>query len=447
MAMYADLLVIGGGSAGLACAIRAARHGAKVVLFEPHELGGTCVNRGCVPKKAMWYAAELADAQRMAATVGFDVQPGALDWPAFVARREAYVARARESYGRRLAELGIAHINAAASFTAAHTLLADGAEYSAPHIAVGTGARSRPLNLAGAEFAIDSDGFFKLDALPARVGVIGGGYIGVELAGVLHALGAHVEMFSRSGLLSHFDADLGRALTAQMEASGITHHQGRKLRAVRREGGALWLEGADDARHGPYDCVLGALGRVPNTEGLGLGVAGVALNAAGEITTDVFENTNVAGVYALGDVNGKRQLTPVAIAAGRRLADRLFGGQPDAHLDYANIASVVFSHPPIGSVGLTEAEARRQYGDAVSIHTARFTPMLWSLAERSGRTFMKLVCAGDDQRIIGLHGIGPGMDEMLQGFAVALKLGARYADFLDTVAIHPTSAEEFVTMG
>lgn len=447
MATHADLLVIGGGSAGLACAIRAARHGAQVVLFEPHELGGTCVNRGCVPKKAMWYAAELADAQRMAATVGFDVQPGALDWPAFVARREAYVARARDAYGRRLAELGVTHVKAAARFTATHTLLADGVEYNAPHIVIGTGARARPLGLAGAEFAIDSDGFFKLDALPARVGVVGGGYIGVEIAGVLHALGAHVEMFSRNGLLSHFDADLGRELTAQMEAAGIAHHQGRKLRTVRREGGALWLEDADDARHGPYECVLGASGRIPNTEGFGLDVAGVALNAAGEIEADAFENTNVAGVYALGDVNGKRQLTPVAIAAGRRLADRLFGGAPDAHLDYANIASVVFSHPPVGSVGLTEAEARTRYGDSVVIHTSRFTPMLWSLAGHPGKTFMKLVCVGGAQRIVGLHGIGPGMDEMLQGFAVAVKMGATYADFLATVAIHPTSAEEFVTMG
>lgn len=446
MDTQSDLLVIGGGSGGLATAIRAARHGAKVTLFEPHELGGTCVNRGCVPKKAMWYAAELAEAQRVAQTVGFDVHPGALDWPAFVARREAYVLRARGSYAKRLHELGITVVPAYARFTAPHTLVADGVEHAAPHIVVATGSRPRPLGVPGAELAIDSDGFFRLDALPPRVAVIGGGYIGVELAGVLRALGAQVEIFSRSGLLSHFDADIGQSLTDLLAAEGVAHHHACAVRGVHREGRTLWLDCADHARHGPYDCAISAIGRVPNTEGFGLDVAGVALTEAGGISTDAFENTSTEGIYALGDVNGKPALTPVAIAAGRQLAERLFNGKPDAHLDYANIPSVVFSHPPVGSVGLSEAAARKQYGEAVTIHRARFTPMLWSLAGRDGKYLMKLVCMGGDERVVGLHGIGPGMDEMLQGFAVAVKLGATYADFLKTVAIHPTAAEEFVTM-
>ena len=443
-----DLLVIGGGSAGVATAIRAARHGARVTLFEPHELGGTCVNRGCVPKKAMWLAAELAGSQQLAKAVGFDLQPGRLDWPAFVAQREAYVARARGSYDKRLADLGIRVVRAPAQFVDARTLHAQGADYRAPHIVIATGSRPRALEMPGAELAIDSDGFFKLDTQPARVGIIGGGYIAVELAGVLQALGSKVELITRKqGLLTHFDADLGRALGEMMQAEGIAHHEGCTVQGVRRDGDLLWLDCSDHAPHGPYDVVISAIGRVPNVESLHLEVAGVAVNAYNEIVTDAFENTSVAGVYALGDVNGKRQLTPVAVAAGRQLAERLFNGKPDAHLDYANIASVVFSHPPIGSVGLSEAEAREQYGDAVKVRSARFTPMLWSLAGREGKTFMKLVCAGDDERVVGLHGIGPALDEMLQGFAVAVRMGATYADFLKTVAIHPTSAEEFVTLG
>jgi glutathione reductase (NADPH) len=441
-----DLLVIGGGSAGVATAIRARRYGAKVTLFEPNELGGTCVNRGCVPKKAMWLAAELAESQRMAQAVGFELRPGRLDWPAFVAHREAYVARARGSYDKRLADLGIRVVRAPAHFVDAHTLHADDADWRAPHIVIATGSRPRPLGLPGAELAIDSDGFFRLDGQPARVGIIGGGYIGVELAGVLHALGSSVELITRSGLLTHFDADLGRALGAMMQAQGIAHHEGCAVQGVRRDGDALWLDCSDHGRHGPYDGVVSAIGRVPNVESLRLDAAGVVQAPDHAIVTDAFENTSVDGVYALGDVNGKLQLTPVAIAAGRQLAERLFNGRSDAHLDYANVPSVVFSHPPVGSVGLSEAAARAQFGGAVKVRSARFAPMLWSLAGREGKTFMKLVCVGDDERVVGLHGIGPGMDEMLQGFAVAVRMGATYADFLQTVAIHPTSAEEFVTM-
>lgn len=446
MDMESNLLVIGGGSAGLATAIRAARHGATVTVFEPRELGGTCVNRGCVPKKAMWLAADLADAQRTAVAVGFDSTPGALDWPAFVTHREAYVSRARQSYANRLQELGVRVVPSPVHFLDAHTLRTGNTDYRASHILVATGSRPRALELPGADLVIDSDGFFRLDAQPSRVGIIGGGYIAVELAGVLCALGSEVAVFSRSGLLSHFDADLGEALGTMMQSEGIAHQAGCAVRGVNRDAGALWLDCADQERHGPYDCVISAIGRVPDVESLQLDAAGVTVNDANEIVTDGFENTSAEGVYALGDVNGKRLLTPVAIAAGRQLADRLFGGKPDAHLDYACIPSVVFSHPPIGSVGLSEAAARAQFGDAVRMHQTRFTPMLWSLAGREGKTLMKLVCTGSDERIVGLHGIGPGMDEMLQGFAVALRMGARYADFQRSVAIHPTSAEEFVTM-
>ncbi|HEX7368810.1 MAG TPA: glutathione-disulfide reductase [Rhodanobacteraceae bacterium] len=446
MTIQSDLLVIGGGSGGLATAIRAARYGAKVTLFEPHELGGTCVNRGCVPKKAMWLAAEWADAQQLASDVGFDVAPGKLDWPAFITRREAYVLRARNAYANRLRELGIEMVPATAHFVDAHTLRAGNADYSAPHIVIATGSRPRPLGLPGSELAIDSDGFFKLDACPKRVGIIGGGYIGVELAGVLCALGSRVDMITRGGLLSRFDADIANALGEMMQAEGIGHQEGCKVRGVHRDDDGLWMDCTDHAPHGPYDQVIAAVGRLPNIEALQLGAAGVATNDIDAIVTDDFENTSVKDVYALGDVSGKTALTPVAIAAGRQLAERLFNHKPDAHLDYGRIPTVVFSHPPVGSVGLSEAEARRQYGGAVKVHKTQFTPMAWSLAERDGKFLMKLVCVGDDERIVGLHGIGPGMDEMLQGFAVAVHMGARYEDLLSTVAIHPTASEEFVTM-
>lgn len=441
-----DLLVIGGGSAGLAVAIRAAKHGARVMLFEPRELGGTCINRGCVPKKAMWLAAELAQMQRTAAEVGFDLQPGALDWRAFVARRQAYIERARHACARRLEEYGVRAIAQYARFIDAHTLEANDTRYSAPYIVIATGSRPRVLDLPGVDLGIDSDGFFELDTCPARVGIIGGGYIAVELAGVLHALGAHVELFSRSRLLAHFDADLGEALGAKMTADGIEQQCGCAVRGAVREGGALWLDCADHARHGPYDQIIWAVGRVPNVESLGLQGTGIALDEHGNIATGAFENSSVEGVHAIGDINGKKALTPVAIAAGRALAERLFGDQPDAHLDYANIPSVVFSHPPVGSVGLSEQQARAQYGDAVRVHEATFTPMLAALAAREQRTLMKLICVGDEERIVGIHGIGAGLDEVLQGFAVALRMGARKSDFERTVAIHPTASEEFVLM-
>jgi glutathione reductase (NADPH) len=441
-----DLLVIGGGPGGVAAANRAVRHGASVTLFESRELGGTCVNRGCVPKKAMWLAAQLAEAQRVAAAVGFDSSPSALDWSAFVKRREAYMANARKSYAAGLRERGVRVVAAHARFVDAHTLRAGDTDYRAPHIVIATGSRPRALEVPGGGLVIDSDGFFALDARPSRVGIIGGGYIAAELAGVLRALDAKVELFSESALLEKFDADLGRALARMMQSRDISMHEHCAAQGVARDDGGLWLDCADQARHGPYDCVISAIGRVSNTGELSLDAAGIAVRDDGAIATDAHENTNVEGVYAIGDVNAKRPLTPVSVAAGRQLAERLFGGKPEAHLDYDCIPSVVFSHPPIGSVGLSEAEARDQFGDAVRVRKGEFASMLWSLAEREGTTMMKLVCAGDDERVVGLHGIGPGMDEILQGFAVAVRMGARYADLQRTVAIHPTSAEEFVTM-
>jgi glutathione reductase (NADPH) len=440
-----DLIVLGAGSGGLATAFRAARHGARVALLEPGALGGTCVNVGCVPKKAMWYAAEMAEAQRIAVDYGFASTPGALDWAAFIARRQAYIERIHASYRKRLAESGIDVIAARGRLVAAHEVEAGGRRLGAPDVVIATGARPKRLDVPGFDFGIVSDGFFDLRACPRRVAVVGGGYIGVELAGVLHALGAEVELYARGHLLRGFDTEVSLALGEAMRAQGIAIHYLCDIDAARREGEGIVLECAKEHR-GPYDTVLWAAGRVPNSGGIGLAEQGVECDTRGHVLTDALQNTSVSGIYAIGDVTSRTALTPVAIAAGRKLADRLFGGQPDARLDYDNIPSVVFGHPPLAGVGLTEHGAREIHGDDVRVYRARFTPMQLALSDHPQQTLMKLVCVGAEERVAGVHILGPGADEMLQGFAVAVKMGARKADFDATVAIHPTSAEELVLM-
>ncbi|MGA9421939.1 MAG: glutathione-disulfide reductase [Rhodanobacteraceae bacterium] len=443
-----DLIVLGAGSGGLATAFRAARHGAKVALLEPGALGGTCVNLGCVPKKAMWLAAELADQQQLAREVGFAASPGAFDWPAFVKRRQQYIANIHASYRDRIASHGIDLIEAAGRFSDAHTIVADAREFKSNHILIATGSRPRRPDLPGCELGIDSDGFFALEHRPQSIAVVGGSYIAVELAGVLHALGARVRLFVRSRqLLRSFDQELAGALCDAMSARGIELVFGcQPLAATHEDDDKYALHfGADDVARG-FDTLIWATGRAPNSEALDLEVAGIERDSSGNIVTDEWQDTNLEGVHAVGDVTGRIALTPVAIAAGRHLADRLFGGRAQARLDYTNIPTVIFSHPPFATVGLSEAQAAAEHGDAVSIHRARFRPMLTALAGREERSLMKLVCVGDEQRVIGIHMLGPGVDEMLQGFAVAIRMGVRKADLDATVAIHPTSAEELVLM-
>jgi glutathione reductase (NADPH) len=442
-----DLVVLGAGSAGIAMAVRSARHGAKVALVEPGPLGGTCVNVGCVPKKAMWLAAELAEAQQLAQQVGFDSRPGALHWPNFIERRGGYIDNIHAGYRKRFDELGIELIVGRGRFLAANRIGVGERELVAGRVLIATGARSHRETVPGGELGIDSDGFFALRACPRRVAVVGSGYIAVELAGVLRALGAEVVLFARGDrLLRAFDRDLGEGLAQAMQARGIALAFGRKVAQATRDSGGHALLFADGSIERGFDELIWATGRDPVTAGLGLEHAGVALDAKGFVTTDEWQDTNVAGVHAVGDVTGRLALTPVAIAASRRLADRVFGGKVDAKLDYANVPTVVFSHPPIGTVGLSEEAARAQHGDAVKVYRTAFRPMLTALAHGEERTRMKLVCVGEDERIVGIHLIGTAADEMLQGFAVALKMGAHKADFDSTVAIHPTSAEELVLM-
>jgi glutathione reductase (NADPH) len=442
-----DLICVGGGSGGLACAQRAAEYGAKALVIEPKPLGGTCVNVGCVPKKVMWNAAGISLSLGDAADYGFDVKVGASDWPMLKAKRDAYIQRLNGIYERNLTAKGVARVKGMARFIDAHSIEVGGTAYRAKHLVIATGGTPTVPPLPGAQFGITSDGFFELDQRPQRVAVIGSGYIACELAGAFHELGSEVQQFIRKDhLLTNFDVMLGRSLMRELRTEGLTVQEHVVPAALREDNGKKTLVAQDGRTFAGFDCVLWAIGRDPNVAGLALDKAGVAQDDDQFIVTDKFQNTNIDGVYAIGDVTGRAQLTPVAIAAGRRLSDRLFGGKPERHLDYSMIPTVVFTHPPIGTVGASEAEARAQYGDSVKVYVADFTPMYHALTTRKAHTDIKLVCVGTEQRIVGCHIIGAGADEMLQGFAVAIRMGATKKDFDDTVAIHPTSAEELVTM-
>jgi glutathione reductase (NADPH) len=442
-----DLISVGGGSGGLACAQRAAEYGAKVAVVESHRLGGTCVNVGCVPKKVMWNAASVALSLADANDYGFGVTLGGSDWAALKDKRDAYVLKLNGIYQRNLAAKGVTYVRGAARFVDKSTVAVNGERMTAQHIVIATGGRPRVPQLPGAEHGITSDGFFSLEQRPKRVAIVGSGYVACELAGAFHELGAQVEIFIRKEhLLMSFDVMLGKSLMRAMHEQGILVHHHVVPARVSEHSGLKSLWATDGREFAGFDCLLWAVGRDANVSGLDLGQAGVALDDCDYVVTDGFQNTNVPGVYAIGDVTGRAALTPVAIAAGRRLSDRVFGGKTDRRLEYSMIPTVVFTHPPIGTVGASEAEARAQYGDAVKVYVADFTPMYHAMTTRKTHTDMKLVCVGPEQRIVGCHVIGAGADEMLQGFAVAIRMGATKRDFDDTVAIHPTSAEEMVTM-
>ena len=444
-----DLVVIGGGSGGLAGASRAAAHGARVALLEPGEFGGTCVNVGCVPKKAMWLAADLAERMDLATRLGFEFKPPALDWKEFIVHRQRYISGIHDSYRKRLDAAGIVHIPCRGHFVDAHTVEThEGLRVTAAHVLIATGGKPKRPDIPGAELGLVSDDFFSLCSVPERVAIIGGGYIAVELAGVLQALGSRVELFVRGKrLLDSFDEELTDELTENLRQHGIHCQFGHALASLDRVGESQ-VRVVDKSGQGTeaFDCVIFATGRTPNSDALGLDAAGVVIDDAGLIAVDAFQDTSIDTIHAVGDVASRIALTPVAIAAARRLMDRLFGGHSDAKLDYDDIASVVFAHPPIGKVGLNEAEARKLHGDAVKVYTSSFRPMLHALANSPQRSLFKLVCVGEEERVVGIHLLGEGADEILQGFGVALKKGITKRDLDDTMAIHPTSAEEVVLM-
>lgn len=443
-----DLIVLGGGSGGLAAAFRAAQHGQRVAMLEPGELGGTCVNVGCVPKKAMWLAADLSARIGLAAAMGFDVpvRPS-LDWKELVVHRQAYIANIHASYLNRLDENKVVRVPRRGRLVDAHTVeCSDGVRISAGHILIAAGAHPQRPDIPGAELGLVSDDFFNLCSAPERVAIVGGGYIAVELAGLLQALGSRVTLLVRGErLLERFDAELTGQLAENLRHQGVQVHFGYRLRELRRDGDAVVAFGHDGPADGQFDAVFFATGRRGNSADLGLEAIGVVVGDKGEIEVDAWQTTAVPSVHAVGDIAGKVGLTPVAIAAARKLMDRLFGGQPQAKMDYENVASVVFSHPALGAVGLSEQEACAKYGD-VRVYRSNFRPMLQALADGTQRSVFKLVCVGEEERVVGVHLLGESADEILQGFALAVKMGVTKAQFDDTVAIHPTSAEEVVLM-
>ncbi|MHB8414065.1 MAG: glutathione-disulfide reductase [Acidiferrobacteraceae bacterium] len=441
-----DFLVLGAGSGGIASGNRAAALGARVAIIEMARPGGTCVNLGCVPKKIMWNAAHLEERLAHARAGRLYAGEGACDFGALVTARERYIAGLNARYREKFVSLGVTLIEGMGVFVDEHTLAVGAHRFSGEHVLIATGARPVVPDLPGAALGITSDGFFALKAQPRHVAIVGSGYVAVELAGVLRAIGSEVTLLARGGrLLASFDDMLGDELLAAMRAQGIKVVLGVRISEVEQndDGVALVLE---TSHLGGFDTVIFAVGRAPNIEDLNISATGVRLGPQGHVMVDAFQNTNVAGLYAVGDVTGAPALTPVAIAAGRALADRLFGPAPARSLDTRFVPTVIFTHPPIGTVGLSESEARGHHGDGVKVYRTRFTPLVHALSPHPVKTSMKLVTAGPEETVVGCHIIGEGADEMLQGFAVAIRMGATKRDFDETIAIHPTSAEELVTL-
>ena len=455
MTKHYDYIAIGGGSGGIASINRAASYGKKCAIIEAKHLGGTCVNVGCVPKKVMFYGAQIAEAiNSYALAYGFDVEVKKFDYAKLVESRQAYIGRIHTSYNNVLAKNNVDVLNGFARFKDTKTIevsYADGSTelVTADHILIATGGRPSIPAVKGAEYGIDSNGVFSLNELPKRVAVVGAGYIAVELAGVLNSLGSETHLFVRQHApLRNQDPLIVETLVEVLAQDGIQlHTKALPEEVVKNADGSLTLK-LQDGRETTVDTLIWAIGREPATDVINLEVTGVKTNSRGQIIVDKYQNTNVPGIYAVGDIiEGGIELTPVAVAAGRRLSERLFNNKPNEHLDYNLVPTVVFSHPPIGTVGLTEPQAIEQYGEKnVKVYKSSFTAMYTAVTEHRQPCRMKLVCVGKEEKIVGLHGIGFGVDEMIQGFAVAIKMGATKADFDNTVAIHPTGSEEFVTM-
>ncbi|KAL8996426.1 MAG: hypothetical protein Q9169_004074 [Polycauliona sp. 2 TL-2023] len=459
-----DFLVIGGGSGGLACARRASgQWGAKTIAVESNRLGGTCVNVGCVPKKVTWNAAAIAETLHEAAAYGFNIkETSPFDFTTFKHKRDDYIKRLNGIYERNLEKDHVEYLHGRAhllSKNEVEVVLDNGSKETirAKRILLATGGHPNIPNTPGAELGITSDGFFDLETLPKRVALVGAGYIAVEMAGMFHHLGSETHLFIRhETFLRTFDPMIQETIIKEYERQGIHIHRNSSQSKIEKKDDK-WMTMHYTDKSSPngntidLDCLLWAIGRSPEVEDLGLDKAGVKQNQKGQIIADDYQNTNVENIHSLGDVCGKIELTPVAIAAGRLLANRLFGGpeHKNAKLDYTNIPSVVFAHPEVGSIGLTEQEARDKFGDdKVKVYKTDFTAMYYAMMppEAKAPTAYKLICQGEEEKVVGLHILGSGSAEMLQGFGVAVKMGARKRDFDSCVAIHPTSAEELVTM-
>ena len=444
-----DIIAIGGGSGGSATMNRAAMHGAKAAVIEGNIIGGTCVNVGCVPKKVMWYGAQVSETlKNYAADYGYTIGETSFDFKTLRKNREAYIERSRQAFSNNFNRNGIDYIEGYARFVDKNTVEVNGELIRAKHIVIATGSYAFIPNVPGSELGGTSDDVFAWEELPESVSIIGAGYIAVELAGVLHGLGVKTDLFVRKGgPLRGFDQGIVEVLVEEMKKNGQplhTHKVPQKLEKL--DNGDIQIHFEDGTTHTSQK-VIWAVGRKANVSQLNLEAAGVALNERGFIQVDEYQNTTTPGIYALGDVSGEKELTPVAVKAGRTLSERLFNGKTDAKMDYELIPTVVFSHPAIGSIGLSQEQAEAKYGaENIKVYESNFAGMYSAITVHRQMTKLKLITLGEEEKIIGLHGIGEGVDEMIQGFAVALKMGATKADFDATVAIHPTASEEFVTM-
>ena len=445
MAHY-DLIVIGAGSGGVRAARIAAAHGAKVAIVEEHKVGGTCVIRGCVPKKLLVYGAHFAEDLNDAAMFGWDIATCQFNWPVLRDNVLAEVGRLEGLYEQTLSNHDVTIFHERAVLGGPNEVrLASGSSHTAGIICIATGARPLMPEMPGVEHAISSNEVFHLNDLPKRIVIAGGGYIANEFAGIFHQFGAHVTIVNRSDtILRGYDEQLRDRLLQISLAKGIDFRFNSTFNSIERQDDGMLkidMEGCDDL---VADQVLFAIGREPNVEGLGLEAAGVMLGERGAITVDADNRTNVASIYAIGDVTDRVQLTPVAIREGQAFADSVFGGKP-TRVDYENIPSAVFSHPPLAGVGMTESEARNTLG-SVRIYTSDFRPMKNVLAGRNERSLYKLVVDETTDEVVGVHMIGPDAPELLQVAAIAVKAKLKKADFDATVALHPSMAEELVLM-
>ncbi|PID66695.1 MAG: glutathione-disulfide reductase [Gammaproteobacteria bacterium] len=442
-----DLICIGGGSGGLAAAKRAAEYGARVLLIEAKKLGGTCVNVGCVPKKITWHAAQIADFARLAKDYGFAELSPALNYSTFTDKRDRFIEKLNAIYQNGLDNARIDVVKGYAKFVDKQTVAVGDKHYTARHIIIAVGGEPLIPDIDGAECGMDSDDFFALRQLPHSMAIAGAGYVAVELAGVLNALGVETHLIVRKNrFLKQVDDDINTVLTEQMQKDGVHIHFTTRIESVSDDSNRLLLN-LSTGKALVVEKLLWAIGRTPMTDAIGLHNTRVQTRQNGSIIVDEQQNTTQPGIYAIGDITGQPPLTPAAIEAGRQLAERLFNGKRDAKADFTYVPTVIFSHPAIGTVGLTERQAAAKYGkEKVRVYQSTFNPLLRSMTEHKVPTRMKMVCLGKQQTVVGLHLIGDFIDEVIQGFAVAVQMGATKADFDKTLAIHPTSGEELVTL-
>lgn len=441
-----DLFVIGAGSGGVRAARVSAAHGAKVAVAEEHRVGGTCVIRGCVPKKLLVYGAHFAEDLQDAKRFGWEVPDCKFDWPTLRENVLAEVDRLNGLYTQTLDNHGVEIIQERATVEGPHQVrLASGRTVRAKYILVAVGAWPMVPDCEGAEFGITSNEVFHLEALPKRIVIAGGGYIANEFAGIFHEFGSHVTLVNRSDqILRGYDMQIRDRLLQISMMKGIEFRFNAPFEKVVKQGNGSLLVHMKGQEPVECDALLFATGRRPKTEGLGLENAGVELDGQGAIRVDDYNRSSCQSIYAVGDVTNRVQLTPVAIREGQAFADTVFGGNPHK-VDYGSIPSAVFSHPPLAGVGMTEAEARNKIG-SISVHTSDFRPMKNVLAGRNERGLYKMICNAETGKVIGLHMIGPDAPEILQAAAVAVKAGLTKQDFDDTVALHPSMAEELVLM-